>query len=197
VRSTSCSDRALRGGDAEQGSECGMPGAPPVEAEDEFVEVGLEMLAAQPVVYAQGPDLDVGEDPVNPREHDVGGHLADDMRIVGEAGSAGISGPTIGFGGGAGDEVGREKGTEAGGRVIGDLVQPDAAGTKTSVLDLEGADDQHFALMAAPAPAGDRIMLAAAHDFGFVDLDKAGQRFSVRSQQPPTPLTNRSGSSLA
>ena len=70
-----------------------MPGAPPVEAEDEFVEVGLEMLAAQPVVYAQGPDLDVGEDPVNPREHDVGGHLADDMRIVGEAGSAGISGP--------------------------------------------------------------------------------------------------------
>ena len=173
-----------------------MPGAPPVEAEDEFVEVGLEMLAAQPVVYAQGPDLDVGEDPVNPREHDVGGHLADDMRIVGEAGSAGISGPTIGFGGGAGDEVGREKGTEAGGRVIGDLVQPDAAGTKTSVLDLECADDQHFALMAAPA-AGDRILLAAAHDFGFVDLDKAGQRFSVRGQQPPTPLTNRSGSSLA
>ena len=32
---------------------------------------------------------------MNPREHDVGGHLADDMRIVGEAGSAGISGPTI------------------------------------------------------------------------------------------------------
>ena len=39
----------MRGGDAEQGSECGMPGAPAVEAEDEFVEVGLEMLAAQPV----------------------------------------------------------------------------------------------------------------------------------------------------
>jgi hypothetical protein len=160
-----------------------MPGAPPVEAEDEFVEVGLEMLAAQPVVYAQGPDLDVGEDPVNPREHDVGGHLADDMRIVGEAGSAGISGPTIGFGGGAGDEVGREKGTEAGGRVIGDLVQPDAAGTKTSVLDLEGADDQHFALMAAPAPAGDRIVLA-------------GHMISVSSTSTRPASGFRSGASM-
>jgi len=34
-----------------------MPGAPAVEAEDEFIEVGLEVLAAQPVVNAQGPDL--------------------------------------------------------------------------------------------------------------------------------------------
>ena len=49
------------------------------------------MIAAQPVVYAEGPDLEIGEDPVNPREHDVGGHLADNMRIVGEAGSAGAA----------------------------------------------------------------------------------------------------------
>ena len=27
-----------------------MPGAPAVEAEDEFIEVGLEVLAAQPVL---------------------------------------------------------------------------------------------------------------------------------------------------
>ncbi len=48
-----------------------MSGAPTVEAEDKFIEVGLEVLAAQPVVNAQSPDLEVGEDPVNPREHDV------------------------------------------------------------------------------------------------------------------------------
>ena len=58
-------------GDAEQRSECGMPGAPAVEAKDEFIEVGLEVIAAQPVIDAQGPDLEVGEDPVNPREHDA------------------------------------------------------------------------------------------------------------------------------
>jgi len=44
------------GGDAEQGSEGGVPGAPAVEAEDEFIEVGLEVLAALPLVGAQGPD---------------------------------------------------------------------------------------------------------------------------------------------
>ena len=31
----------MRSGDAEEGSECGMPGAPAVEAEDGFIEVGL------------------------------------------------------------------------------------------------------------------------------------------------------------
>ena len=65
VRSTSCRAGRLGDGDAEQGAECCMPGAPTVEAEDEFIEVGLEMLAAQPVINAQGPDLEVGEDLFN------------------------------------------------------------------------------------------------------------------------------------
>jgi hypothetical protein len=55
-----------------------MPGSPAVEAEDEFIKVALEVLAAHPVVDAQGPDLEVGEDPVNPGQGDMGGHLADD-----------------------------------------------------------------------------------------------------------------------
>jgi hypothetical protein len=62
----------------------GVPGTPTIEAEDEFIEVGLEVLAAQSVIDAQGSDLEVGEDPVDPREDDVGGHLADDMGIVGD-----------------------------------------------------------------------------------------------------------------
>ena len=72
-----------------------MSGAPAVEAEDEFIEVGLEVLAAQPVVDAQGPDLKVGEDAVNPGQDDVGRHLADDMGIVGETDGAGIPGPVL------------------------------------------------------------------------------------------------------
>ena len=86
-----------------------MSGAPAVEAEDEFIKVGLEVLAAQPMVDAQGPDLEVGEDPVNPRQDDVSGHLADDMGIVGDAGGAGISGPTIGRGGGPGPRLAARK----------------------------------------------------------------------------------------
>jgi hypothetical protein len=70
VRSTFVREGVVRGGDAEEGSEGSVPGAPAVEAEDEFIEVGLEMLAAQPAVDAQHPNLEVGEDPVNPRQDD-------------------------------------------------------------------------------------------------------------------------------
>src|SRR6201993_2555219 len=172
----------LRDGDAEQGAECGMPGAPAVEAEDELIEVGLEVLAAQPVIDAQGPDLEVGEDPVNPGQDDMGGHRADDMGIVGDAGGAGISGPTLRLGGGAGSDVDGEEGVEAGGRGIGDLAEANAPGAKAAVFDLDGADNQYLALMAAPATARDRIVFAAASDLGFIHLDKAGQRAAARGE---------------
>jgi hypothetical protein len=172
----------VRGGDAEKGSERRMPGAPAIEAEDEFIEVGLQVRATQAVVDAQGPNFEVGEDPVDPGQDNVSGHLADDMGIMAEAGGAGISGPTIGFGGGAGGEIGGEEGVEAGGRVIGDPAEADAAGAAAAVLDLDGADDQHFALMAASAAAGDRIIFAAAGDFGFIDLDQTGQRAAARRE---------------
>ena len=79
----------MRGGDAEEGPERGMSGAPAVEAEDEFVEVALEVLAAQAMVDAQGPDLEVGEDPVDPGQDDMSGHLTDDMGLVGDAAAPG------------------------------------------------------------------------------------------------------------
>ena len=64
-------------------------------------------------------------------------------------------------------------------RVIGHLAEADAAGTGTAILDLDRADDEDFALMAAPATAGERIILAAADDLGLVDLDQAGERAAV------------------
>jgi hypothetical protein len=76
-------------GDAEQGAERGMPGAATVEAEDELVEVGLQVFAAQAVVDAQGPDLELGKDPVPPRQDDMGGHFADDTGIVLMSGAPG------------------------------------------------------------------------------------------------------------
>ncbi len=45
---------------------------------------------------------------------------------------------------------------------------------KPAVFDLDSADDQHFALMAAPAAARYRIVFTAAGDFGFINLDEAG-----------------------
>ena len=57
---------------AEQCSEGGMGCAASVEAEDELVEVGLEMLAAQAVIDAESPGLEVGKDAVDPGQDDVG-----------------------------------------------------------------------------------------------------------------------------
>ena len=175
-------------GDAEQGSERRVAGAAAVEAEDEFIEVGLEVLATQPVIDAQSPDLEVGEDAVDPGQDNVGGHLADDMGIVGDAGGPGVAGPTVGLGSGAGRQVGGEKGMQAGGRIIGHLAQTDAAGAGTAVLHLNGADNQHFALMAAPAAARQRIVFAAADDFGFVDFDEAGEQAAAGGQHAAAQL---------
>ena len=69
----------MRGGDAEEGSECGVPGAPAVEAEDEFIEIGLHVPAAQPVIDAQGPDLEVGEDAMDPGQDDIGPLILPDL----------------------------------------------------------------------------------------------------------------------
>ena len=71
---------------------------------------------------------------------------------------------------------------KAGGRIIRDLAQADAPGGVTVILDLDGADDQHLALMAAPAATGDRIVFAAASDFGFVHLDQTGERAAARGE---------------
>jgi hypothetical protein len=53
------------------------------------------------VIDAERPALEIGEDAVGPGQHDMGGHAADDMRIVGDTGSTEIPGPAVGLGGGA------------------------------------------------------------------------------------------------
>ncbi len=72
-----------------QRPEGGVAGAAPVEAEDELVEVGLEVLGAQAVVDAKRPGLEVGKDPVDPGQDDMGGPGADDMRLVVTSGAPG------------------------------------------------------------------------------------------------------------
>ena len=56
----------MTSGDVEQGAEHGGPGTTAVEVEDELVEIGLQILAAQAVEDTQHPDLEVGEDAVHP-----------------------------------------------------------------------------------------------------------------------------------
>src|SRR5437868_8916742 len=177
-----------------------MSGTAAVEAEDELIEIGLKVLAAQAVIDAERPDLEVGEDAVHPRQDDVGRHLADHMGIMMDAGGAGITGQPVGLGGGTGGEIGAEECMQAGGRVIGYLFEADAAGAVglqptgltcgTAVLHLDGADDEDLALAAAPAAASERIVLAAAGKLGSPPRSAAlpGRSSAVTKRPAPTVL---------
>src|SRR3954452_17074893 len=143
----------MRRGDAEERAEGGVSGAGSVEAEDEPVEVGLEVFATQAVIDAERPALEIGEDAVGPGQHDMGGHAADDMRIVSDAGSTGIPCPAVGLGGGTGGKIGLEKGMQTIGRIVGYLLKADATGAGPTVRDLDGGDHGDLAVMAAPAAA--------------------------------------------
>src|SRR4029079_3615117 len=101
---------------------------------------------------------------------------AHDMGIVFDAGSAGIGGPSIGFGGGARGQVLGDERKQAVGRIIAYLRQTDAPGPGPTVLDLDGANDQHLALVTAATAASERIVLAAAGNFGLVNLNQAALR---------------------
>ena len=169
----------MRRGDAEERAEGGVSGATSVEAEDELVEVGLEVFATQAVIDAERPALEIGEDAVGPGQHDMSGHAAHDMRIVRDAGSTGIPCPAVGLGGGARGKIGLEEGMQTIGRIVGHLLQADATGAGSALLDLDGADQEYLALMAAPAAASQGIVLAPADNLGFIDLNEPSQGAAV------------------
>jgi hypothetical protein len=76
-----------------------------VESEDEFVEIALEVFPSQAVVDAERPGLQVGEDAMDPGQHDMGAAIfADDMGS-GDVGR-GIGCPSVGFDGCALSQVG-------------------------------------------------------------------------------------------
>ena len=53
-----------------------------VVSKDEFVEIRVEVFAAQAMICAKGPSLKQRESPMDPRQNDVASHGADNARIV-------------------------------------------------------------------------------------------------------------------
>lgn len=86
---------AAGGGEAQQGSEGGAASATAVEAEDELVEVGMEMPAPEGMVGAQGPALEVQGQAMLLRQDDVSGHRVDDV-WGDDAGGTFVGGPAVG-----------------------------------------------------------------------------------------------------
>src|SRR5260221_14440150 len=53
-----------------------------IVAKYEFVEIGIDVLAAKAVICPEAPSSHQRESPMNPRQDNVRGHLADDTGIM-------------------------------------------------------------------------------------------------------------------
>src|ERR1700688_4836450 len=53
-----------------------------IVAKYEFVEIGIDVLAAKAVICPEAPSSHQRKSPMNPRQDNVRGHLADDARIM-------------------------------------------------------------------------------------------------------------------
>ena len=193
-----------------------MTGSFAVEAEHELIEIGLQMLSCQAVIDAECPDLEVGKHPVDPGQDHMGGHRADDMRVMADAGDAGIAGPAVGLGAGAGAEIVMHECVQSGSRKVLDPGQPEAA-APTFGIDLDRAGDQQLALMAAALTAAALVhelieardekhllrfqkqlakyQLLIIDELGFVPLSKTGAEllfevFSQRYERGSTLVTS-------
>ena len=105
------------------------------------------------------------------------------MGIVGDIRRAGIARPTVGADRDAGSHVGGDEAVQRRGGEVRDLGEANAAGR--AVCDFDRTGDEHFALVAAPATTGDRIILGAQGDFRLVDLGETGQRRAARRDHGP------------
>ncbi len=68
----------------------------------------------------------------------------------------GVGAPAVGLGDGARGGGGSDEGMQTIGRMVPDLGEADAPRPVTD--DLDGAGDQQFSLVAAPAPTGGRVV---------------------------------------
>ena len=171
-------DRFGADGDGEQGAEGGVPRSASVEAEDELVEIGLQVFPAQPVIDPTGPAVEVGEHLMDPGQDKMCGHGADDVGIVLVDGDAGISGPSIGLGGAGRGDVTGDEGVETAGTVVGESGQAQSA-RLVAVAHLDATDHEQLAVMASPGAAAGGVVLGPERQGGFVDLDQPRQRIAV------------------
>lgn len=150
-----------------------------VPPEDKFVKVALKVRLSDPVIGAEGPSLEVGEDAVDPGKGDMGCHRAYDMRLVIVVFEGLVRGEAVADDGrasfyGVGDEA-----ADPGAREIGEWRKADAA-RKTFGRKFDRADDVDFADRASSLAAGNRVVLRPVRDVAFVDLDEGGEQRAVR-----------------
>src|SRR6516165_2661123 len=107
-----------------------MPVISAVITKHKFVEIGIGMLAAQAVICPEAPSAQQRKSSMNPRQHNVRGHLADDARIMPVVCQTRIGFVAIGEQRGSTLHVGVYEGFDRGGGIVGDRGEANAAGTR-------------------------------------------------------------------
>ena len=101
------------------------------------------------------------------------------MRIVIDAGRAGIGGPTVSLDRRALRHIGGDETMQRRGGEVLDLSETNAP--RAVSIDLNRAGEEHFALARAPTAARERLVLAPQGERRFVDLDNPRKRSTIRS----------------
>ena len=163
-----------------------------VVTEDEFVQVGIDVLAAEAMVGAETPPLQKGEDPMDPFQRYVSRHVADHAGIVAIVGEARIGRVAVRHQRRAWRDVRLDECVDVLRFVARDRRETATAGHRIQILraeslgflrlfgrmidDLDGADDQHFAGLGDLEEA----VVGAERHFRLVDFDDSVQLFTLR-----------------
>src|SRR5471030_1623933 len=165
---------------SEQGTEGVERVEAPIEAESELVEVGLQMLRADPVMDADQPRLEVGEYEMDDRQ-EILGHFriatfGNGVVVVAALAQSGVAAPIVRDDQRSRSNGALDKSTERRGAAIGSDRQPDSSGVPAifplilgspwlPVADFDSAGDNNL-VMDAPAFAA-----GSTADVGFIHLD--------------------------
>ena len=180
-------------GEPEDRFERDVPIKAAIVAKYEFLEVGVNVFAAQAVIRPQRPALQQREGAVAPGQDNVGRHVPDNARIVAViAREPRIGGVTVGDQRRAGPHIGAHESLDRFGRVVGDHGQAQPARTGVEIfralaprLGPAGAAIDHF------DPAGDQDfaggggleerVAGAEGNLRLVHLDDAFEKIAVGS----------------
>lgn len=175
-----------------------------VVAENKFVEVGVEVLTAKPMIRPEALALQECEHPMNLLEGNVRRHVADNAGIVAVFGEPEIGGMPVRDQRRARRDVRFDEGVDGVGVVAGNGSEPEASGQGVEAFsakslgslrlsggpvdDLDGADDDDLTGLERAVGV---VVVGAQRHFGLVDLDHALQRVAIGIDHRPPQLLRK------
>lgn len=179
--------------ETEDGINVGLEVPSAVPTEDELVGVDVDVLVADTVVGPVAPSLEVGEEPMHPRQHLMGWRSIDGAqvdRLVAAIRQAPVGRVAVGDEQAADGGVVPDESVQALAVDVDDALQA-ASRRVLPGLHLDGTNHENLADGAAPLTAAFRLVLAAEGHVRLVDLDHAAQRTPVRIDHRPAKLVEQ------